>query len=404
MKKQQGTFSTIVESYRDLHEFFVEFTKHNKFSFIGSLPSTDSVSMKLPIEISHRDQLVCCLKGGISFRYFTDNEEKVYHLCEGEIIFIPESTVYQPLKVESEFEVMGLYCDNTKVSVYLYSSYDKIKQVRCIPFGNDSRMEDVINDNFRQLENQISHYNDEQATDCLINLIYLNTKLLLERKLHFDSAPMNRTIDNARELINLNSQQNIKLNDVAQSLDMHPAYLSSLLSGRLNQGFSELLKLQRLDNAYHLLTFSKLTIKDIAEICGFNSSQYFIRKFKEHFVLSPSQVRNKLNIETRTSTSNTFKEEEIADVTFTSSSSTDIEIGDSKDQTIYFLNFTKRPVELFIMDKQKPQTSLGVTSSGGKIRSLLQANTKVGAYDYKNNNHIATFEINNETKVAMIQK
>lgn len=51
----------------------------------------------------------------------------------------------------------------------------------------------------------------------------------------------------------------------------------------------------RLKKAHELLIQTSLTMTDIAVCCGFQSSNYFSRKFKEHFGVAPSSVREEKN-------------------------------------------------------------------------------------------------------------
>ena len=44
-------------------------------------------------------------------------------------------------------------------------------------------------------------------------------------------------------------------------------------------------------NAEILLKQNKYTISEIAYMCGFNDSNYFSYKFKEHYGISPSKIR-----------------------------------------------------------------------------------------------------------------
>ena len=47
--------------------------------------------------------------------------------------------------------------------------------------------------------------------------------------------------------------------------------------------------------AYQLLTHTHYKIYEIAEMCGFNSSQYFSMVFTKYYHCAPSEVMNTIN-------------------------------------------------------------------------------------------------------------
>ncbi|MBO8163475.1 MAG: response regulator transcription factor [Brevibacillus sp.] len=84
----------------------------------------------------------------------------------------------------------------------------------------------------------------------------------------------------------------LRLEDVARHVERSPAYLSWLLSKRLNQSFRQLLTAIRLKEAERLLLETNLSIQEVADKCGFTNANYFSRIFKEKTGTSPRSFRN----------------------------------------------------------------------------------------------------------------
>ena len=108
-------------------------------------------------------------------------------------------------------------------------------------------------------------------------------------------------IDNQRysrkvlEMLNF-IQQNCGKENVLEELDekmnMNREYMSKLFKKETGQSLSQSLQAYRLKKAYLLLTTTHLKIYEIAEQCGYNSSQYFSMVFTKYYQCSPSDVMN----------------------------------------------------------------------------------------------------------------
>ena len=83
----------------------------------------------------------------------------------------------------------------------------------------------------------------------------------------------------------------IGVNDLAERLKLSESRSGHLVKQHFNQTFPELLNDRRLRAAERLLAETMFHTGDIAALCGFSSSQYFYRRFKNKHQLTPSQYR-----------------------------------------------------------------------------------------------------------------
>ncbi len=87
----------------------------------------------------------------------------------------------------------------------------------------------------------------------------------------------------------------VTLGDVAQYFNYCTAYASRLIKKRTGMGFATLVSEIRFKNATEMLLSADMKISDIAEKCGFGSSEHFFRIFKERYGCTPTQFRTNLN-------------------------------------------------------------------------------------------------------------
>lgn len=102
-------------------------------------------------------------------------------------------------------------------------------------------------------------------------------------------------IEQIKDYILKNLDQNLNLTDVAELFHFNPNYFSQYFSKHVGQGFVDYLTQARIDLAKSLLIEKDLKISEVASRCGFDSAEYFSRVFKKNVGLSPSQYTNKMS-------------------------------------------------------------------------------------------------------------
>ena len=87
------------------------------------------------------------------------------------------------------------------------------------------------------------------------------------------------------------SDPDLTLKRLADDLYISPSHIQNLLHEE-NTSFSEILNRVRMEKAMELLTENdEVKIYEVAYMAGFNSSQYFSRRFKEYYGTEPKNVR-----------------------------------------------------------------------------------------------------------------
>ena len=91
--------------------------------------------------------------------------------------------------------------------------------------------------------------------------------------------------------------EHLLLKELAEQFSLTPNYCSSLFNRITGMTFSQYLTKLRMEKASTLLENKELTIREIAELTGYDDLIYFSKVFKKYYSLTPSQYREALSKE-----------------------------------------------------------------------------------------------------------
>lgn len=94
------------------------------------------------------------------------------------------------------------------------------------------------------------------------------------------------------DYIQANLQQELRLESIAEYLNMNPTYLSRLFKKEMDVSISAYIKTERLKTAAHLLQYSNYSISEISEYLNFSSQSHFTSSFQELYGLTPKKYRD----------------------------------------------------------------------------------------------------------------
>ncbi len=88
-------------------------------------------------------------------------------------------------------------------------------------------------------------------------------------------------------------EESIARSQLAQLFRISPGYVSELCKHYTGESFSKVKLHYQLEHAENLLISSRWNIDEIAMQCGFSSANYFIRRFRSVYGLTPNVFRNR---------------------------------------------------------------------------------------------------------------
>ncbi|MBS4208866.1 helix-turn-helix domain-containing protein [Bacillus sp. FJAT-50079] len=128
---------------------------------------------------------------------------------------------------------------------------------------------------------------DEHAASIIIHKILYE----LDKLSNQTNDSREETIIRAISYIENNYSEDISLTAIANDVKLSPYHFSRLFKKQMNCSPHQYLINYRINNAKKLLYNTKLSIKEIAFTCGFNSVSHFTTTFKKHVDVSPNKFR-----------------------------------------------------------------------------------------------------------------
>lgn len=91
-----------------------------------------------------------------------------------------------------------------------------------------------------------------------------------------------------------NYQEELTLKKVGELFNYNSAYLGKKFRKETGENYLSFLDQVRMEKASDILAHSNFMVYEVAEMVGYNNSDYFYKKFKQHFKVSPNEFRNNL--------------------------------------------------------------------------------------------------------------
>ena len=141
---------------------------------------------------------------------------------------------------------------------------------------------------FENIRNELSMKNPD---DSLIGAY--GYQLLHEAMLQFPEDPLPQPLILAKNFIDNHFQKPERMTrkEIAKASCVSISTLSNLFRKHLNTTIWQTICGKRMENVRQLLTYSNLSVEEIARECGFNYSYYLAREFKKLFGISPLTYR-----------------------------------------------------------------------------------------------------------------
>lgn len=177
--------------------------------------------------------------------------------------------------------------DYTQLTISFYPSHIKTK------------IQQKKLDKVKRLFNQLvlTHYSGTEKNVFLKQTILVNEILYLIVTYFSTKLPtfevsndFNRQTLYINEFIQKNFRSQNLIHKLAIDMNLTPSHLSRLYKKESGRTLSEQINDTRLYEAYNLVSEKKYTVDYISDICGFSTTSYFIKKFKNKFDITPKKM------------------------------------------------------------------------------------------------------------------
>lgn len=142
---------------------------------------------------------------------------------------------------------------------------------------------------FKECEELNTYYqnNIENYLNILMNKLLRFSNLTLS----ISSEKKDYLIDTIKNYIDNNYNQTIKLDSLANSLNLSKSSICHKFKESMNISIIDYKIIKQLEEAKNLLEISDMSVIEICNLVGFNSSSYFSKQFKKRYNISPMEFR-----------------------------------------------------------------------------------------------------------------
>lgn len=121
-----------------------------------------------------------------------------------------------------------------------------------------------------------------------IDLVYLDIVAFLDKE---DNSSYNNLIARVEAFIQEHYEEDISLKQVADEVNLHPAYLSMLLKRYTGMNYTEYITWVRIEEAKKLLIHTDLKVYEVGQKVGYQNTYYFNRIFKKVAGITPGEYK-----------------------------------------------------------------------------------------------------------------
>lgn len=285
------------KSFREDHSEDVSYTCSDYPIYISSGMLSDCPNYRFPGHWHDDIELIAVLDGEIDYNV----NGEVIHLTQGEGIVVNSKQMhfgFSDNEVECSFICLLLHpillCNNT---AYEKNFVNPIINDSCLSYiflSKDNSWHRKIYDTIlyiKKTEKEKTAPLKVQAAFLYIwSLIYENTDF--SKCGNYDSMNLN-IVKNMVGFINSNCQEQISLKDVAASGGVGESKCCKLFRRYLNITPNGYIQQCRFDKSIKLLLETDMSVTEIANIVGFNSSSYFAESFKKKYRITPHEYRKR---------------------------------------------------------------------------------------------------------------
>lgn len=340
------------------------------------LANHQSLSKKKHIFVRKYPRLIIGTSGVGSFIVDSDDGARKISLQPGDALFLYPGCWTEPLN-NQHYQCLEILLHSSRIEIYEddLDSYPFHKSITSYPITKDWGPLTALFSFFSKAVSQNSGMT-ELELKSLSRLIVSYTSRFLKKSNFFKPEKRDKSLvlfENAHTYVREYFHQDITRTMVAEKLNISPGYVNELFKKYLGYSFKDALMTLRMEHAHDLLAERSLKIRDIAELCGFNSLDNFTFAFRQNFDMPPTVMRKKLLQGEEPKPKNirnvcAYKRLEIlspqliSELTVVSEPDLFIKI------PVYFINFSKKDIKVFQLDDKKQRIFKGEIEPGSRLR------------------------------------
>lgn len=226
-------------------------------------------------------------------------EGKEYTLKKGQVL-ISNPGIYHKELFNSNTNCRELHLGLTDINIFNNCKKDFIdigdKNVLTLNTYKDEILKTCLD----IVDEQKNH---KQTSPFMLKSLVMKVLVLLHREINeeipnlnsqefsFKSREKKALVESITKYLNENYTEDISLYTLSKNMYLSPVYISKIFKELMGDSPINYLIQIRLIKAKNLLEDSKLSIKTIAKMVGYNDPYYFSKLYKKYYGISPNKAR-----------------------------------------------------------------------------------------------------------------
>ena len=127
---------------------------------------------------------------------------------------------------------------------------------------------------------------------CKQEIFIQHLKAIMTKSKKLSSAKTSILVKKAVFYIDGNISRKFSRKDISNDIGTDQDYLTRIFHREMGMNLWDYINTLRLEEGKNLLVYTGLTVKEIAERCGYTTEAYFCNCFRKHYGISPGEIRN----------------------------------------------------------------------------------------------------------------
>lgn len=232
-----------------------------------------------------------------SVDYLIEGEK--YTLKKGQVL-ISNPGIYHKELFDSKTRCRELHIGLTNLNLFSNSKKDYIDIGDKNVLNLNKYKDDILKTCLEIVDEQKYH---NQTSPFMLKSLVMKLLVLLHREINeespnvdshefsFKSREKKELVEGITKYLNENYVQDISLYTLSKNMYLSPVYISKIFKEVMGDSPINYLIQIRLSKAKELLENSKLSIKNIAKMVGYDDPYYFSKLYKKYYGISPNKTR-----------------------------------------------------------------------------------------------------------------
>ena len=247
-------------------------------------------------DLYHRiPRLITLLEGQRTYHYVVDGKQTRISIKPGEIYYILPTGFFEPAPEDPSHSKF--------LSILYYPDYIRSIILHCPRDGSHTREDRYLHtdqgmDSFGcQLLELFNKIPRPVVEDQTVMVPFMRSLLAQTHRMLTDNQPTEKikrshTVWSAMNKYLIDHfEEPMSRDELAEIFRVTPNYVSNLFKRYTGMSFSDSCTNYRLQRAATLLSGSRLSVKEIGCICGYNHTSYFIKLFRKQYGVTPAKYQ-----------------------------------------------------------------------------------------------------------------